>query len=162
MDGNNLVSNEGKNPVVNYNFMLRIELLYDLPCKSIKAFQQELEYDYIQEGGVNDYVHMLRKPISKPFTLEIERYVGIDYFDPMPLGTELVLPTMLFVSRIPGNFNPIWATRTYTFTGCTITKKVYGELNADRSGLLLETTTMAYKELTYITIPWSEGVYDLE
>ena len=76
-EGNYLVMNQGKNPLVNFNFMLRVELLYDLPCKSVRAFQRELEYEYIQEGGVNDYVHMRRKSITKPFTLEIERYVGI-------------------------------------------------------------------------------------
>ena len=80
---NNLVLNQGKSPLVGYNFMLRVEGIYDLPCKSVHAFSRELEYDFIQEGGLNDYVHMLRKPISKPFTLEVERYVGVDYVDPL-------------------------------------------------------------------------------
>ena len=62
-DGNFVVSNQGKNPLVNFNFMLRVELLHDLPCKSVKSFSSELEYDYIQEGGLNDYVHMRRKPM---------------------------------------------------------------------------------------------------
>jgi hypothetical protein len=65
-----------------------------------------MEYELIQEGGVNDYVHMRRKPISRPFTLEIERYTGIDYFDPLPTGLDLVLPLIVFVSRYVNNFIP--------------------------------------------------------
>lgn len=154
-DDNNLVSNQGRHPLVSFNFMLRVELLFDLPCKSVRAFSRELEYDYIQEGGLNDYVHMRRKPLSKPQTLEVERYVGVDYFDPMPLGADLVLPVMLFVSRYQDQFIPFLVARTYVFTGCTVMKKNYGELSGDKSGLLIETTTLAYREMLCVDIPWS-------
>ena len=136
-DQNWVVWNQGKNPLVNFNFMLRVELMFDLPCKSVRAFTRELEYDYIQEGGLNDYVHMRRKPISRPFTLEIERYVGVDYIDPLPLGADLVLPVLLFVSRNHDQFIPGVVARTYVFTGCTVMKKTYGDLVADQSGLLV-------------------------
>ncbi len=154
-DENYLVSNQGKHPLVNFNFMLRVELLFDLPCKSVKAFSRDLEYDYIQEGGLNDYVHMRRKPLSKPHTLEVERYVGVDYFDPMPLGADLVLPVLLFVSRYQSQFIPFLVARTYVFTGCTVMKKTYGELSGDKSGLLIETTTLGYREMLCVDIPWS-------
>ena len=155
-DQNYLVWNQGKNPLVNFNFMLRVELLFDLPCKSVRAFTRELEYDFIQEGGLNDYVHMRRKPITKPFVLEVERYVGVDYIDPLPLGADLVLPVMLFVSRAHDQFIPGVVARTYVFTGCTVMKKTYGDLVADQSGLLVETTTIGYREMLCVDIPWSE------
>lgn len=155
-DQNWVVWNQGKNPLVNFNFMLRVELLFDLPCKSVRAFSRELEYDYIQEGGLNDYVHMRRKPISRPFTLEIERYVGVDYMDPLPLGADLTLPVLLFVSRNHDQFIPGVVARTYVFTGCTVMKKTYGDLVADQSGLLVETTTLGYREMLCVDIPWSE------
>ena len=44
---NNLVLNQGKSPLVGYNFMLRVEGIYDLPCKSVHAFSRELEGNYI-------------------------------------------------------------------------------------------------------------------
>lgn len=156
-DQNWIIWNQGKNPLVNFNFMLRVELAVDLPCKSVRAFQRELEYDYIQEGGLNDYVHMRRKPISRPFTLEVERYVGVDYIDPLPLGADLVLPVMLFVSRNHDQFIPGVVARTYVFTGCTVMKKTYGDLVADQSGLLVETTTIGYREMLCVDIPWSEA-----
>jgi hypothetical protein len=148
---NTLFINKGSNPLVNFNFLLRVEAMFDLPCKSVKAFTRELEFEYIQEGGLNDYVHMRRKPISKPFTLEVERYVGVDYMDPLTLGAELLLPVMLFVSRRQNDF--LSTVRTYAFTGCTVIKKVYGELNAERSGLLTDTITLAYREMVCIDVP---------
>ncbi len=144
--GNIFVQNFGKNPAVNFNFMLRVEGIYDLPCKSVHVFQKENEYEFIQEGGLNDYVHMRRKPISKPFTFQVERYVGTDILDPLANGTDLVLPVVLMINRyrIYGDFLPV---RMYVFTGCTVMSKEYGELNAEKSGLLIETTTIAYREL---------------
>jgi hypothetical protein len=115
---------------------------------------RENEYELIQEGGLNDYVHMRRKPISRPFTLEVDRYVGVDYLDPLPNGSEPILPILLAVSRHADNWsNPDGWVRTYTFTGCTVMKKSYGELNAEQSGLLVETTTIAYREMVCLDLP---------
>lgn len=155
-DQNWVVWNQGKNPLVNFNFMLRVELMFDLPCKSVRAFSRELEYDFIQEGGLNDYVHMRRKAVTRPFTLEVERYVGVDYMDPLPLGADLTLPVLLFVGRNHDQFIPGVVARTYVFTGCTVMKKTYGDLVADQSGLLVETTTLGYREMLCVDIPWSE------
>ncbi|MBO5153033.1 MAG: hypothetical protein J6C00_01595 [Eubacterium sp.] len=154
-----MTSNQGLTPLVNYNFNLQVEGIYNLPCKSVRVFQRENEYEILQEGGLNDYVHMLRKPISKPFTFQVERYVGIDMLDPLALGTDLALPVILMVSRYQGEGeNGVLdlsdsMQRMYTFTGCTVMAKEYGELNAERSGLLVETTTIAYREMLCIDNP---------
>lgn len=150
--------NLGWNPVPGCNFMLRVEVIFDLPCKSVHAFSREMEYELIQEGGLNDYVHMRRKPISKPFFLEVERYIGVDYVDPLPLGVDLLLPMQLVISRYPNHFEPVVSARTYYFTGCTVTKKVYGALEANQSGLMSEITTIAYREMLCIDNGlWSGG-----
>ena len=149
--GNKLVVNTGDNPVINFAFMLRVEGVFDLPCKSVKGIRRENEFDYIQEGGLNDYVHLKRKAISKPFTFQVERYVGVNWVDPMPLGTELVLPLILFVNN--RTFPTLKPVRNYVFTGCTVIAKDYGELNAEVSGLLVETVTIAYREMVCLDIP---------
>ena len=151
--GNKVYQNFGLNPATNFNFILRVEGTFDLPCKSVHVFQKENEYEYIQEGGLNDYVHMKRKPISKPFTFQVERYVGVDglLVDYLANGTELVLPLVLLVNRYHWNGYP-YPTRTYVFTGCTVIGKEYGELNAERSGLLVETTTIAYREMVNVDV----------
>ncbi|MGI5979096.1 MAG: hypothetical protein ACOX66_06295 [Oscillospiraceae bacterium] len=154
-DSNTFLKNAGLHPMVGYNFMLRVEGIFDLPCKAVKAISKELEFDYVQEGGLNDYVHMLRKPISKPFTLRVERYVGLDYLDPMPLGAELVLPVLLFVSRVPiSSAGDVFGSdRIFAFTGCTVIAKDYGDLAAEQSSLIVETTTLAYREMVCLNIP---------
>lgn len=137
---------EDKNRMIlNTNFLLRVEAHYDLPCKSIKGFQYENEYEYIQEGGLNDYVHLRRKPASKPYTLQVERYVGVGYFDPLPVGCVLELPLVLFVTHFSGRFEH--PRRVFVFSGCTVISKDYGDLNAEQSGLLTETTTIAFQRL---------------
>ena len=148
-----------RNPITSFNFVLEVEALYFLALKGVKVFNKENEYEYIREGGVNDYVHMRRKPISKPFTFQVERYVGNERFlDPLALGTELMLPVILYVYRYQPRQGitesaPAWPARLYTFTGCTVTNKEYGELSAEKSGLLTETTTIAYRELVVVTNP---------
>ena len=154
MDANN-------NPITAFNFVLEVEALYFLALKSIKAFNKENEYEYIQEGGVNDYVHLKRKPISKPATFQVERYVGTDsVMDPLALGTELILPVILYAYKQKGRQGltesaPEFPARIYIFTGCTVISKDYGELNAEQSGLVTESTTIAYRELAVITNPFN-------
>ena len=138
-----------------FNFVLRVEGAINVPCKAIKNLRRENEFEYIQEGGLNDYVHMKRKPISKPFTFQIERYAGTDTLDPLSLGTELTLPLLLFVYDRPDGAG---IHRYYAFSGCTVIAKDYGELNSEHSGLVVETTTIAFREMACIDNPtdsWS-------
>lgn len=139
---------QGRNALTSYNFLLRVEAKYDLACKSVQAFRKENEYEYIQEGGLNDYVHMLRKPVNQPPTLEIERYVTDNDVDPLPLGAVLSMPLLLLVSRQLNQFEKV--RRSYAFTGCVVTGKEYGELNAENSTLVTEKITIAYQELFVI------------
>ncbi len=150
-DGN-IKSRASTLPTVNFNFMLRVEGVIDVPLKSVRAIHKENEYDQIQEGGVNDYVHLIRKPITKPFTLEIERYVGIDFYDPLSLGTKLLLPMFLNVGRYldPALFLP---ERQYLFNGCEVISKEYGNLDGEKSGLLTEVTRIAFQTMFVIDSP---------
>lgn len=138
----------GRNPLPGYNFLLRVEAKYDLACKSVQTFRKENEYEYIQEGGLNDYVHILRKPVSQPSTLEVERYVLDNDVDPLPSGAVLSMPLLLMVSDQQNQFEQ--ARRSYAFTGCVVTGKEYGGLDAESSGLVTEKITIAYQELFVI------------
>lgn len=138
-------------PLINYNFMLRVEGMFDLPCKSVHGFQEQKEYEYIREGGVNDYVHIRRKPASGPKTFQVERYAGQNMTDPLSLGNRLVLPVQLLVSSYPGEFE--LPKRIYTFMGCVVIAKEYGELTAENAGILTETVTIAYNEMICVDNP---------
>ncbi len=140
-------------PIGNFNFMLRVEGVFDLPCKAVHSFTKENEYDYVQEGGLNDYVHMLRKQITKPFTFTVERYAMVDEgsYNPLQEGADLILPLLLFVAPQAGVFSKV--RRAYVFTGCTVMSREYGELDAEKSGLLTEKTTIGYRELIVVSMP---------
>lgn len=151
--GNYFAYNLGTAVMPAHSFMLRVEAAIDVPCRAVKNIVRNNEFDYIQEGGVNDYVHLKRRPISQPFSFQVERYAGIDYLDPLTLGTELALPIMLFVFDRPHRAESI--RRVYTFTACTVIGKEYGDLNAESSGLLVETTTIAFREMLCVDTPWN-------
>ncbi|MCR5467359.1 MAG: hypothetical protein K6F37_00220 [Lachnospiraceae bacterium] len=157
--------NYNREPAPSFNFFLRVEGVFDAPCRSVRAFTKENDFEEIQEGGRNDYVILKRKPITRRFTLQVERYVGIDKVDPLQLGTEMVLPLILAVSRVSSSSAGFADTLTetefirfYAFTGCIVTGKEYGELNAEQSGLLKEVTTIAYREMIALTTPNADMV----
>ena len=79
-DQNWVVWNQGKNPLVNFNFMLRVELMFDLPCKSVRAFTRELEYDYIQEHlRILSGFYGLLRPFDgvRPYRLEMQAKLAV-------------------------------------------------------------------------------------
>ncbi len=131
--------------------MLRVDGAFNVPLKSVSAFTRENEYDYIQEGGMNDYVYLRRKPISKPYTLRVERYITTDFNDPLSNGTELLLPLLLFVGKNTGGSMDFG--RYYVFTGAVVMSKEYGALDSERSGLLTETVNIGYNQMFCITNP---------
>lgn len=135
-------------PLVNYNFCLRVDGKYDLPCKSIHSFEYMNEFEYIREGGLNDYVHIRRKPVTKPHTFQVERYVGMENEDYLPNGRHLTRPILLYVNRNTSVMNKEnKPCRTYAFIGCTVIGKSYSQLDAQQSGLATETITIAYQQL---------------
>ncbi|MCQ2496512.1 MAG: hypothetical protein MJ131_07970, partial [Lachnospiraceae bacterium] len=144
---------QGDLPIPNFNFTLIVEGAMTIPCKSVSAIVRENEFDYIQEGGLNDYVHMRRKGVTKPFTFTVERYAMtfVGSYDPLQEGAEFALPMILLVSPGAGRFEV--ARRAYVFTGCVVTQKEYGDLNSEQSNLLTEKTTIGYRELIVVSVP---------
>lgn len=134
-----------KNPLINNIFLLRVDAVYDLACTKVSGIVQEKEYENIVEGGVNDYVQLREKPSSKPNILQVERYIGERYLDPLPVGKRCEIPLVLYVDRHLDFF--VNAPMTFTFSGCTVLGKKYGDLDAERSGLLTETIQIAYQQV---------------
>lgn len=135
-----------KNPLINNIFLLRVDAVFDLACTRVSGIVQEKEYENITEGGVNDYVQLREKPSSKPNILEVQRYIGEMDFNPLPVGKRFTIPLVLYVDRHPDFF--VAPPMSFTFSGCVVVSKKYGELNAEHSGLMTETTQIAYQEVT--------------
>lgn len=158
-------------PVNSFNFVLRVEGVFDIPLRSVRAFTKNNNYEKIREGGLNDYVHMKRMPIQDIFSFQVERYISNSLTDPLANGAILTLPVILKIQKSTynktyGSRNSLTDTsdalskasavldetgtdcaRIYVFTGCVVMGKEYGELNAERSGLATEVVTIGYKEL---------------
>lgn len=134
-----------KNPLISNIFLLRVDAVYDLACTKVSGIVQEKEYENIVEGGVNDYVQLREKPSSKPNILQVERYIGEKYLDPLPVGKRCEIPLVLYVARHLKAFTD--APMTFTFSGCTVLSKKYGDLDAEHSGLLKETIQIAYQKV---------------
>lgn len=135
---------ESGNTFTNVNFVLYMSEVGEISCKGIRGFSQEADYEQIQEGGLNECVHLRPKPVSKPFSIQVERYVGENYQDPFTIGT--MLPELILkVSNRVGEFGT--PSVQFLFRNCIVSGKSYNDLDAERSGLMIETTTITYESL---------------
>lgn len=148
-------------PIGSYNFTLTVEGIYDIPLRSVKVMQKQNNYEKIREGGVNDYVHLKRMPITEPFVFQVEKYLSNSVLDPLANGAELTLPVFLKIQHGQGSerkgMEDTDAARVYMFTGCVVMGKEYGELNAEKSALATEVVTIGYKEMFIIPSLWALG-----
>ncbi len=149
-----------KNVIPGFRFMLIVNGYDEIPLKSIRPFTRELEYDYIQEGGINDYVHILRKPSTKPFTIQVERYAIPKTEDPISEGTVYQVPMQLVVGENHGR--KFERKRTYILMWPRILNKEIGAMDAERSGLLTETVTIAYSHMVLIHADTDNNGYKFE
>lgn len=115
-----------------------------LACKSVNSFSQEIEYDAIVEGGSSNTVHIRQKPLTKPFTFQVERYVQAGYQDILEIGKYFERLT-LEASEKPGDFSA--SKVSFIFYGCLVGGKSYNGMNAEKSDLLVETTTIVYEQM---------------
>lgn len=127
----------------NMNFQLVVEE-HALECRSINTFTQEIEYEVIAEGGCSDTVHIRKKPLAKPFTFQVERYVQAGHQDVLEIGS-FFERLILEISARPGDFSAPQV--SFIFYGCLVSGKSYNGMNAEKSDLLVETTTIVYEQL---------------
>lgn len=139
-------------PLTNFSFTLRVEAIFEVPLKSVKVITKNNNYERIKEGGLNDYVHLKRKPVEEAFTLQVERYLTYSVVDPLANGVELTAPLILQVYKTNGFSDSKGKAdqnrgKIYVFTGCVVMGREYGALDSEKSGLATETITIGYKEL---------------
>lgn len=145
----------------SFRFTLMVEGGVEIPLKSIRPFQKENEFEVIEEGGMNDFVRIRRKHATKPHTIQVERYVNENFYDPIPNGgAEFILPLLLFVGANHAlKFGWVGAERVFVFFGATVMNREIGGFDSEKSGLLTETITIAYNQLFSMDIP-GESSFD--
>lgn len=133
------------NVIPAYRFQLKVNGVFDVPLKAVRPIARKYEYEPIQEGGLNDYVHIKRKPISQPYELVVERYVQTEIDDKLAVGSKMTLPLILYIGRANGrDLAMTEAARWYVFTGAQVLNVEWGGLDSERAGLLTETVTIGY------------------
>ena len=133
------------NVIPGYRFQLKVNGVFDIPLKSVRPIARKYEYEPIQEGGLNDYVHIKRKPVSQPYELVVERYVDTSIDDKLAVGSKMTLPLILYVGRANGQeLSMTEAARWYVFTGAQVLNVEWGALDSERAALLTETVTIGY------------------
>lgn len=145
----------GTQPLINYHFLLRVDAVTDVACKKVEAFANEAEFEYLQEGGVNGYVHMLQKPTTAPKILQIECYANNNLTSTFTVGSRKTLPIILYVSKQANNIDTNYA-KQFIFTGCVIKKKTNGALDAEQGGLITDIVEIAFETVTVVNNPTAE------
>ena len=155
------LDNAGQNHEVlpGFRFTLMVEGFQEVPLKSVRPFSKENEFETIEEGGMNDFVRIKRKHATKPHTIQVERYLNQDFYDPIPNGgAEFILPLLLFVG---GNnaqeFGWSGSQRVFVFFGSMVMNREIGGFDSEKSGLLTETITIAYNQLYTMDVPGDEN-----
>ena len=126
----------------------------------VKNIYTEVEVEAIKEGGVNDHVHIWRKPASNIQKLVFERGVcpsnilsSISSFAP---GTNLLLPGTILVLNSRGI--PM---SMFVFTSGIVLKWKVSDLDAKSSEVFIETFEVAHTGIKQIPIGMAGNAVDL-
>lgn len=126
----------------NMNFTVRADGR-EIPCRSVQGMQRQREQEFIREGGQNDFVHVRPKPVSRAQILKLECLASKSNEDILPLGRILSEPLVVETKPDASSGKLV----RFTFGGCMVVDKIYGDLRAEKGGLLEETISVAYQEM---------------
>lgn len=127
---------------------------------NIKSISTEVEVEALREGGVNDHVHILRKPSSSIQKLVFERGVCqgniVSALAAFSVGTNLLLPGTILVNNAKGI--PVSA---FIFTSGIVLKWQVSDLDASSSKVLVETFEVAHTGIKQIPLGMAGNLMDL-
>lgn len=148
--------------VMNFRFVVWLESQF-LAFQSVSGISQKIEYEYITEGGNNDFPRALRKPISSPQQLVFKRGYRINKLGPSALWSgfgdsrkSAALEKensigMIFVLDRSGSIQSM-----YSFITMGMVSWELDELNAQKPQTLIETFTVNHRGITNVPVPWIE------
>lgn len=118
-----------------------------LSFSKISNISKTIEYDTIQEGGRNGYVHSFTKPQTQQEILTCERGIttwGNAVLAPLGLkpGGKIKMPVIIMVMKYPGHID-----KAYCFDEGVVTKWETSDLNAMGDEVLVERFEIAHTGL---------------
>ncbi|GHV29246.1 hypothetical protein FACS189481_1640 [Clostridia bacterium] len=119
-----------------------------LSFSKITNLEETIEYDIIQEGGLNQEVHVVPKPSTRVGTAIFEKAVHDDdkiFFDlSVTAGSQFnIITVFILEGSVPR--------KLYLLNNCFVTKFSLSELNAAASNLLILRLEVAYSKMTPVT-----------
>ncbi|MDO4731794.1 MAG: phage tail protein [Clostridia bacterium] len=148
--------------VMNFRFVVWLNSEF-LAFQSVSGISQKREYEYITEGGNNDFPRALRKPISSPQQLVFKRGYRINKLEVNALwsgfGDSRQSESlekensigMIFVLDRSGSIQSM-----YSFITMGMVSWELDELNAQKPQTLIETFTVNHRGITNVPVPWIE------
>jgi len=147
MDVTSLVSRVmdafGTNPnklVKNNHFWVFIGVM-KISFAKVTGFEQDVDKEYIVEGGVNDYGIQLIVPKKERRILRFER--GLQTWNPVltRMKPGVHIPAGITVIIMNDRNVPV---QVYHASDCVVTKWEVGEFNANTGEVLIETFEVSY------------------
>ena len=120
----------------------------------VSNLSTSIEYEVIQEGGVNDYAYALPKPSSDIHKLMFEKgYRILDKNDRASLGRWSDRPGAICIIGRDAKVKKIWG-----FTSGYISKWELSDLSAEQSTLLYEKIELIHNGLSEFTLSQSNSI----
>ena len=147
MDVGKALLNLQPEPVPGYKFQVFINNIR-LGFSRVTNIEESIETEPFQEGGVNDRVYSLRRPISAERTLVFERGLA-----DRSLVTDLLTLRFAVGQRIPQDILILVGGRSgaiatlYQVHGAVVKKWSVNDLDAMNSQVLIERFEVAYETL---------------
>lgn len=143
--------------MANNQFLVEIEN-YWISFSKVSNIQRAVEYDTIQEGGVNGFVHTLVKPSAQAQTIQFEKGISVmgdDSLKKLKLtpGLRLLHPIGVYIYADDPTFNNKAGReleRSYRISGCMVSKWELGGLDAMSSEVLVDKFEVVYSEVEQI------------
>ncbi|MBC8546570.1 phage tail protein [Clostridiaceae bacterium NSJ-31] len=139
-----------RNPLPGYKFKVYIQGV-EMGFSKITNMETLVETEPLAEGGVNDYVHSLRKPVTTERTLTLERgMIGVSDMKALTqilmarfsVGQRLPIDMVITISGRSGKLE-----RIYFVHGAVVKKWQCSPLDAMSGSFLVESFELAYETL---------------
>lgn len=121
----------------------------------VSGVECSVEFETLQEGGLNDQVHVLTKPGSQQGTLQLERGVVADgsYKDLLAAltpGRRISVPVSIILCH--QTEDGLKQVRCFSFNDGLVTRRTMGEFDAMSGQIILEKLEISHAGLVEIEV----------
>ncbi|MEF9915820.1 MAG: phage tail protein [Lachnospiraceae bacterium] len=142
-----ILSTDRADLITKFNFLVYIDL-HPFGFTKISNISHSIDYETIKEGGVNDMVHLVKKPKETPDKVVLEKglSLGLLHDKPIQVGITLAKGILIIIMK---NGKP----RMELFCDtCMVTKWEYDGFDATSNQMAIKKIEIAYNGFKEISI----------